>query len=172
MNPESSHKSSTKLKFIPVLMGIALFTFAIEISNLRHQLYQLTSEDVSTEDLIAPRIPFEATFENSIEFCYRGKVVNVIDGDTIDVQLNRGFDDFTVKRFRLSGINAPEMKDVPKGEEAKNTLSSMILNKPVIVKTKKDQTDRYGRFLGTIYLYEGQINVNEQMVKIGKATIY
>lgn len=120
----------------------------------------------------SPRIPYEKDFIETIEFSYKGKVINVVDGDTIDVLINRGFGDFTQKRIRLSGINAPEMKDVPKGEEAKKALIGLILDKEVVIKTKKDQTDIYGRYLGTIYLGENKLNVNDQMIKIGHAKLY
>ncbi len=154
-----------------VLLMVLAISIPAEIFILR-QAVRFALPNENNEAASSPRIPFEATFENTIEYCYRGKVINIVDGDTIDVQLSRGFDDYTVKRFRLSGINAPEMKDVPKGEEAKKVLTDLIFSKSVIVKTKKDQTDRYGRFLGTIYLDEGQLNVNEHMVKIGQAKIY
>ncbi|AHG62876.1 thermonuclease family protein [Advenella mimigardefordensis] len=99
---------------------------------------------------------------------FQGKVINVIDGDTIDVLVN-----LQAIRVRLADIDAPELGQ-PFSQRARRRLSGMILHQKVeIIETG---TDRYGRTLGTVYAKSndpGQIaqltNINAVMVKGGTA---
>jgi endonuclease YncB( thermonuclease family) len=85
-----------------------------------------------------------------------GKVVSVIDGDTVSIQTSSG----RLMRVRLEGIDAPE-KAQAYGDESKEHLSKMILGRTVQCSSKKK--DRYGRSIGTISL--NGVNVNLQMVR-------
>lgn len=105
------------------------------------------------------------------EYWYKAYVVNVVDGDTVDVSLNLGVGVVKNERIRLAGINAPEMKNPPFGQDAKNFLSKMILTNNVIVATQGDKPDNYGRLLGTIFTSDGK-NVNEAMIKNKHAVVY
>lgn len=103
-------------------------------------------------------------------FNYNGKVTNVVDGDTVDVDVDLGFNVFTKVRIRLANINAPEMKssdtlEREMAELSKKFLSSKVLNRDIVL----DSTgkDKYGRWIGNISV-DGAI-VNEQMVKEGYA---
>ncbi len=106
-------------------------------------------------------------------YWYSGKVESVVDGDTIDVSLDLGLGVYKKERIRLSGINAPEMKDAPKGLNAKNFLQSLLTTGEgkVIVATQRDKPDNYGRLLGTVFLSDGT-NVNAAMIKTKQAEIY
>ncbi len=90
------------------------------------------------------------------------KVVKVIDGDTIDVNLTNG-----TARIRLYGIDAPE-KDQEYGKQSTRQLSRLIDNE--IVKIYVMDKDRYGRLVGKIF-FEGEY-INHTMVKEGAAWWY
>ncbi len=90
------------------------------------------------------------------------KVVKVIDGDTIDVNLTNG-----TAKIRLYGIDAPE-KDQEYGKQSARLLSRLINNE--IIKVYVVDKDRYGRLVGKIY-FEGEY-INHTMVKEGAAWWY
>ena len=99
-------------------------------------------------------------------------VVNVVDGDTIDVKLGSG-----VKRVRLIGIDTPETVEPGKpvqcfGHEASNKLKSLISGKVVTLEadSSQDNTDKYDRLLRYVFL-NGQ-NINQQMILEGYAREY
>jgi len=92
----------------------------------------------------------------------KGDVINIVDGDTLDVQV--GLNKY---RIRLAEIDAPE-KNQPWGHEAKHSLASKILKKEVhIIVTDKD---RYGRQIGRIFI--GQTDINRSMILEGHAWAY
>ena len=103
---------------------------------------------------------------------FTGKVVKVIDGDTVDV-LNNG----RTERVRLIGIDAPESGQ-PFGTKAKQHLINLVGNRQVDVISSS--VDRYGRSLGQIVLNERlpasvttyPIYVNYEMVSVGLAWAY
>ena len=92
-----------------------------------------------------------------------GRVVNVLDGDTVQV-LAQGNNTF---RVRLYGIDAPE-KDQPWGQQSKKYLIKTVASKTVSV--TGDAHDHYGRLLGTLWL-NGE-DVNASMVSAGYAWAY
>lgn len=109
-------------------------------------------------------------------FEYRAKVLNVVDGDTIDVQIDLGFDTYRNERIRLAEVDTPEIRtknaDVKKvGLSAKVRVIELILNKDVIIKTEKDKTEKYGRYLGTVILENGR-SLNDLLVSEGLAMVY
>jgi micrococcal nuclease len=101
------------------------------------------------------------------------KLVRVVDGDTVDLEVDLGFRIKITERFRLANINAPEMK-TPEGPKAKEALTT-ILTAPgtslVIRSMKPIGTDLYGRWLAEIYATnkDSTVSVNEHMVKSGFA---
>jgi len=101
---------------------------------------------------------------------YKARIVNVVDGDTVDADIDLGFNTWRInERLRLSGINAPEPRGAQKveGLQSKNELIKRILDREVTICTIKDRTGKYGRYLATIYL--GEININEWLVENGFA---
>ncbi len=94
-----------------------------------------------------------------------GKVVKVVDGDTIHLLIK---DNKAIKIIRLSGIDAPERKQ-DYGKKAKRYLSEFIGNKEVSVTYSK--VDRYGRLIGTIFIDE-HFDMNLAMVRAGFAWHY
>ncbi|MEW1489927.1 thermonuclease family protein [Escherichia coli] len=91
-----------------------------------------------------------------------GKVVRILDGDTLDV-LQEGN---KISRIRLEGIDAPE-KSQPYGQRSRQMLTMLTANKWVNVKSHG--SDRYGRILGEIYSPD---NINEKMITTGMAWAY
>ena len=107
------------------------------------------------------------------------KVNNVVDGDTIDVEIDLGFDISFSSRVRLAGIDTPESRTSDKmekalGLEAKSYLKNAIDNaKSVVIKTEKmDSSEKYGRILGWVYLDGSEKSINEQMILDGHAWGY
>lgn len=112
------------------------------------------------------------------DFSYRvNKVTKVVDGDTIDVIIDMGFDIMFKSRVRLFGIDTPESRTRDNIEKKYGLLSKKYLQqklksaKKITIKTHKDsETGKFGRILGEIFC-DG-INVNLQMCKEGHAVKY
>lgn len=109
---------------------------------------------------------------------YRAKVIDVYDGDTLTAQVDLGFHATMTIKVRLLGINAPEVRGEtkPEGLKSKQFLSDLVLNKSVVIFTRKDKQEKYGRWLGEIFLQELDseelVNVNKKMVNNGFAIPY
>lgn len=111
---------------------------------------------------------------------YRVKsVIAVIDGDTIDVDIDLGFDISLTKRVRLAGIDTPESRTSDKAEkvlglEVKELLKKKLKEaKSIVIKTQlPDSTEKYGRILGWIYLDGAELSVNEGLIASGYAWEY
>jgi micrococcal nuclease len=115
--------------------------------------------------------PIGSTIEACL-FNYKAKIVKVYDGDTVTAEVDLGFKvSFTIK-VRLFGIDTPEIRgeERPEGLIARDKVREMILDKEVIIRTIKDSTGKYGRYLGVIYTLEG-INLNEWLVENGYAVV-
>jgi micrococcal nuclease len=89
-------------------------------------------------------------------FEYTATVLKVIDGDTVDVEVDLGMHTFTKTRLRVLGINAPEVS-TESGRLAR-LWGRMVLPMGafVTIKTQKDKTEKYGRWLASIALPDGQ----------------
>lgn len=99
---------------------------------------------------------------------YKCHILKIIDGDTVDARVDLGFRISIEMRFRLTGINAPEMR-TPEGPKAKKRLMELLPEgSETTVRTKKDKQEKYGRYLGTFFDIEGH-EVNERMVMEGYA---
>jgi micrococcal nuclease len=110
---------------------------------------------------------------------YVKKVTKVVDGDTIDVDIDLGFDISFSSRVRLAGIDTPESrtKDLAEkalGLEAKAYLKHAIDSaKTVVIKTEKmNSSEKYGRILGWLYLDGDTVSVNDHMINDGHAWGY
>ena len=110
---------------------------------------------------------------------YVRKVENVVDGDTIDVLIDLGFDILFQSRVRLAGIDTPESrtKDLAEkalGIESKEYLKKHIKDaKSVVIKTEKmDSSEKYGRILGWVYINGDTESLNDKMINDGYAWGY
>lgn len=111
-------------------------------------------------------------------FEYVAKVVRVLDGDTVEVDIQKdvgfGIHMEIRKQVRMLGINAPESSGATakEGLASKALLSTLLVpGTAILMKTAKpDPKDKYGRFLATLWL-DG-LNLNEHMVVAGAAVAY
>lgn len=111
---------------------------------------------------------------------YRVKKVHaVVDGDTIDVDIDLGFNVSYYQRVRLAGIDTPESRTTDKyekqlGLEVKQKLKDLLSGaKTVVIRTEKpDSTEKYGRVLGWLYLDGAQESVNHSLIASGYAWEY
>tara|TARA_R100000742_G_C4257232_1_gene75096 strand:+ start:235 stop:618 length:384 start_codon:yes stop_codon:yes gene_type:complete len=109
------------------------------------------------------------------------EVIRVVDGDTVDVEFDLGFDVFTRQRLRLARINAPEVKGAKKiqGLESKNAVAEWVaesVGTGLTVTTT--ERDKYGRYIAEIELIEKNekwsdglkaLNLSDWLVKNGYA---
>ena len=110
---------------------------------------------------------------------YVRKVENIVDGDTIDVLIDLGFDILFQSRVRLAGIDTPESrtKDLAEkalGLESKEYLKKYLKDaKSVVIKTEKmDSSEKYGRILGWVYVNGDTESLNDKMINDGYAWGY
>jgi len=120
-------------------------------------------------------------------YIYRIKnILRVVDGDTIDADIDLGFSISLEKRIRLAGIDTPESrttdaKEKALGLEVKEWLKKKLEGQTdVIVKTElPDSTEKYGRILGHLFIGDKEVSavnrkksVNNQMIDEGYAWKY
>jgi micrococcal nuclease len=111
---------------------------------------------------------------------YNAKLLRVVDGDTIWLDVNLGFGIHATLDFRLYGINTPEVIGTTKtaGLAAKAELERLLsvaaqLGNPLKIESTK--SDKYGRYLAVIHVKQAdgtEIDVNEELIKQGHATRY
>jgi micrococcal nuclease len=107
------------------------------------------------------------------------KVLNVVDGDTIDADIDLGFDISLAKRVRMAGIDTPESRTTDKfektlGLESKEYLKKHLKDaKDVVIRTElPDSSEKYGRILGWVYIDGATKSINEIMIEDGYAWGY
>jgi micrococcal nuclease len=108
---------------------------------------------------------------------YKIKKINrIIDGDTIDVDIDLGFDITLAQRVRLKDIDAAETRTKDLTEKAQGLVAKTWLEKELsregewIIETTKE--DKYGRILGTLYLVGDPVTLNEKMLNEGVVSYY
>lgn len=108
---------------------------------------------------------------------YKAKVEKIVDGDTIDVVIDLGFKITTFQRIRMAKINTPETYNVKKDSEeyqkglaSKNYVEQRIAanNNEILLETER-VTEKYGRYIGTIYLADSTTSLNDELVENGLA---
>lgn len=113
-------------------------------------------------------------------YTYRVKtLIKVVDGDTIDVDIDLGFDISLTKRVRLAGVDTPESRttDVDEkvlGLECKEWLKKQLTGvTDIVIRTElPDSTEKYGRILGKLFVNGDSVSLNERMVEYGYAWTY
>ena len=100
-------------------------------------------------------------------YIYKAELVRVVDGDTVDLIIDLGFDTSRKERFRLYGIDAPEM-NTAEGKAAKKWLEDALMPlEAVCIQTiqleTKAKRDKYGRFLAVLYDDLSDIQTNRPM---------
>ena len=118
--------------------------------------------------------------------CYNFRVVKidkVVDGDTIDVTIDLGFDLYKKERVRIAGVDTPEkrtrdLEEKELGIDATNWLkekleSTLDGDDQLFIRTELvGGTGKYGRLLGWCYIGDSEVSLNEQMITEGYAWEY
>lgn len=106
-------------------------------------------------------------------FTYRAIVTSVYDADTITVDVDLGFRAWLRGvKVRLYGIDAPEMRgpERPDGITSRDWLREQILGREIVMRTYKDRTGKYGRWLATLYRSESdETSINQELINLGLA---
>lgn len=120
-------------------------------------------------------------------YIYRIRSVHkVVDGDTIDADIDLGFSISLTKRIRLAGVDTPESRTTDANEKKLGLESKEWLKKKlegqtdIVVKTElPDSTEKYGRILGYLFIGDDEVSavnrrksINEQMIEDGFAWEY
>lgn len=104
---------------------------------------------------------------------YHAIITAVYDADTVTAEIDLGFMSHLKKvKLRLYGINAPEVRgeERPEGLKARDWLREQILGKDVFIRTYKDKTGKYGRWLADIYpLDDHSKSYNHMLVEMSHA---
>jgi micrococcal nuclease len=115
---------------------------------------------------------------------YNAKLIRVVDGDTIDADIDLGFDVHVKKRIRLAGINAPESRTRNKVEKklglaAKERLIDILDGAANCFELESEELGKYGRVLGRLHINKlagkevlTQVCINDTLVKEGHAVVY
>ena len=118
--------------------------------------------------------------------CYNFRVIEinrVVDGDTIDVTIDLGFDLYKKERVRVAGVDTPEkrtrdLEEKELGIEATNWLKKALDgaiagDDDLIIRTELDGgVGKYGRLLGWLYIGDAEFSLNELMIEEGYAWAY
>ena len=118
--------------------------------------------------------------------CYNFRVTKinkVVDGDTIDVTIDLGFDLYKRERVRVAGIDTPEkrtrnLEEKALGIDATNWLKEKLAqaitgDDELTIRTElSGGIGKYGRLLGWLYIGDGDVSLNEEMIKQGYAWEY
>ncbi len=118
--------------------------------------------------------------------CYNFRVTEinrVLDGDTIDVTIDLGFDLYKKERVRIAGVDTPEkrtrnLEEKALGIDATNWLKEKLDgaiagDDELTIRTELDGgVGKYGRLLGWLYIGDGDVSLNEQMITEGYAWSY
>ena len=111
------------------------------------------------------------------------EINKVLDGDTIDVTIDLGFDLYKKERVRVAGVDTPEkrtrnLEEKALGIDATNWLKKELEDvlagdDELIVRTElHGGVGKYGRLLGWLYVGDEQLSLNEQMITQGYAHAY
>ena len=108
-------------------------------------------------------------------YVYNAKCTRVVDGDTIDAQIDLGFDVHKKIRIRMVGINTPEsrtrdLEEKKRGLAAKYRVQELLESQENKFILHSQGVGKYGRCLGIIFVDE--ININKQLVTEGHAVEY
>ena len=106
-------------------------------------------------------------------YAYRAFVRRAYDGDTVTVDIDLGFGVVLREQtVRLLRINAPELRGESReaGLRSRDALRARIANKWVVLRTERDKKEKFGRWLGELWL-EGEC-VNDWMLAEGHARVY
>tara|TARA_B100000927_G_scaffold287334_1_gene280070 strand:+ start:3052 stop:3399 length:348 start_codon:yes stop_codon:yes gene_type:complete len=108
-------------------------------------------------------------------YYYNATVDRVVDGDTIDVTIDLGFNVWIKERLRLYGLNTPEtrtkdLEEKEKGLKAKKYVENQVNSNSGQIQIQSLGRGKYGRVLAEIWV--GKNNINELLISNGHAEVY
>ena len=109
---------------------------------------------------------------------YKATIRRVVDGDTVDVTLDLGFNIMYNSRIRLLGIDTPEsrtrdLEEKKRGLAAKDRVKELCpVGSSITLKTTKDGRGKFGRILGEIFVPGAVQSINQLLVEEGHAVEY
>lgn len=105
---------------------------------------------------------------------YLALPTEVVDGDTMHMTVDLGWDIYINDTIRLYGINCPELR-TPEGVTAKSFATQWVTDHAspyLVLQTIKDKREKYGRMLGIILSHDLSSNLNQLLVESGNAVVY
>jgi micrococcal nuclease len=112
-------------------------------------------------------------------YTYKAKITNVVDGDTVDAEIDLGFGIKMNERIRLYGIDTPEIRtrdldEKARGIDAKNFLKKTLqsYNNNIVIKTHFNKRGKFGRILAELYSPDMTSNINQLLVNEGHVKQY
>ena len=137
-------------------------------SNISEYLRSLIEDDIgqNSETRDYPKTPYT----------YKAELLSVIDGDTLELEIDVGFDIQTTIVARLEQINAPEI-DTAAGRRARNYIARKLRGTNLVVETKR--RGKYGRYLAKVFYHRTRKDyreilqygslINDDMIQAGHA---
>ena len=112
-------------------------------------------------------------------YTYKAKITNVVDGDTVDAEIDLGFGIKMNERIRLYGIDTPEIRTRDLNEKARGIAAKDFLKKTlqsynnnIVIKTHFNKRGKFGRILGELYSQDMTSNINKLLVTEGHVKEY
>ncbi len=147
----------------------------IKNKTLRTKLETQTTQEHWTKNqlinaikLSAKKDPNQKTLlkrPTSPTYLYQAKILEIIDGDTLLLQIDLGFQTHREQRIRLANLDCPEI-NTKEGKKSKNFLQeTLIPQAKIIIQTKK--TDIYGRYIADIFYDPTNQKTNPQIFQTG-----
>lgn len=103
-------------------------------------------------------------------YIYAAQVLKVVDGDTLDIMVDLGFNIHVKKRLRMAHLNAPE-----RGTQAGTDATAFLVDRlpvgsAIVVRTVKNGVDKWGRYLAEVYI--DNTSVNDELLSKSLAVPY
>ena len=113
-------------------------------------------------------------------FEYFCKITRVVDGDTVDVNIDLGFDIHHLARVRMMGIDTPEsrtrnLEEKALGLASKARLKELLKGQKIKIETSKEGKGKFGRVLADVIAIDKEgteINCNQRLIEEGHARPY
>jgi micrococcal nuclease len=107
-------------------------------------------------------------------YVYAARCVQVIDGDTLDLDIDLGMYFRVTKRVRLKGIDTPELRGPMRelAKKAHDLVKFYTENVQLLIRTELDKDDKYGRLLVDIWVDNLNVSLSDHLVECGMARRY
>jgi micrococcal nuclease len=107
-------------------------------------------------------------------YVYAARCVQVIDGDTLDLDIDLGMYFRATKRVRLKGIDTPELRgpDKARAEKARDEVACYVMDVELLIRTELDKDDKYGRLLADVWVDGLATSLSDHLIGRGLARRY